>query len=215
MLFVVDSTGESGMVRPRTASTFGATPIGKGTSSRRFPMYRATSPIEDLESKMPKRIDLENPDLTPPQAFFNAIWDFDFVKVIEALLAGRDVHIDDTHCEFPSEEDIRGARREPQDALGAVQASAELGLADIVQACRSPWAELRGRSCAPRRRGSPVYSSTGAGVRSSSPRSRRRATRSARGWGAAPPRYTVCTSRSSGSRTMSAAPFGASKPRLH
>lgn len=54
---------------------------------------------------MPNRLEIGPPRLIPVQALFNAIPDHVFIERIEALLAGRDVHIDDTHCEFPSEED--------------------------------------------------------------------------------------------------------------
>jgi len=51
---------------------------------------------------MPDRITLDGP-LFPVQAFFNAVSDSSFVRVIRDLKRGVGASVEDCHCEFPDD----------------------------------------------------------------------------------------------------------------
>ena len=54
---------------------------------------------------MPARIVLRDPILFPIQAFFNAVSDSSFVKVVDHLTNGVGFAVNDTDCTFPTDLD--------------------------------------------------------------------------------------------------------------
>ena len=54
---------------------------------------------------MPERLRIDDDPLLPVQAFFNAIGDESFVRVIDALTSGVGYAINDCDCSFPSDLD--------------------------------------------------------------------------------------------------------------
>ncbi|MFO0883541.1 MAG: ribonuclease toxin immunity protein CdiI [Pirellulales bacterium] len=54
---------------------------------------------------MPERLRIDDDQLLPVQAFFNAIGDESFVRVIDALISGVGYAINDCDCSFPSDLD--------------------------------------------------------------------------------------------------------------
>lgn len=54
---------------------------------------------------MPTRLTLTDPNLLPIQAFFNAVGDASFLRVIECLTKGVGFSINDVDCSFPGDLD--------------------------------------------------------------------------------------------------------------
>ena len=54
---------------------------------------------------MPTRLTLSDPKLLPIQAFFNAVGDSSFLRVIDCLTKGIGFSINDVDCSFPGDLD--------------------------------------------------------------------------------------------------------------
>jgi hypothetical protein len=54
---------------------------------------------------MPARLNLHDPQLIPVQAFFNAIGDASFVKMVDCLTSGIGFSVNDVDCTFPGDLD--------------------------------------------------------------------------------------------------------------
>jgi len=54
---------------------------------------------------MPTRLTIAAPNLFPVQAFFNAVGNADFVRMVDHLTRGIGYTSDEAHCSFPSDLD--------------------------------------------------------------------------------------------------------------